>query len=154
MPPPIVPAARLAPTEARRRWAALLQQIFEVDPLACPRCRGPMRVVACITQPSVIDRILTHLRTRAATAAHPGARESPLNRRPDGPRGAPAGWMARRRPSGGRIKHVGDERIKEVLTTMTSSRQACETLVKEALDNGGSDSVTVIIGRAVTPSGE
>ena len=37
----------------------------------------------------------------------------------------------------GRIKHVSDERIK-----------------KEALDNGGSDSVTVIIGRAVTPSGE
>ena len=54
----------------------------------------------------------------------------------------------------GRIKHVSDERIKEVLTTMTSSRQACETLVKEALDSGGSDSVTVIIGRAVTPSGE
>ena len=56
VPPPIVPAARLAPTEASRGWAALLQQIFEVDPLACPRCRGPM--------------ILTHLRTRAATAPH------------------------------------------------------------------------------------
>jgi hypothetical protein len=30
--------------------AALLQQIFEVDPLACPTCQGPMRVVAFITQ--------------------------------------------------------------------------------------------------------
>ena len=49
-PPLIVPARRLAPTEATRRWAALLQQIFEVDPLACPTCHGPMRVVAFITQ--------------------------------------------------------------------------------------------------------
>jgi len=24
--------------EARRRWAKLLRRIFEVDPLACPRC--------------------------------------------------------------------------------------------------------------------
>ena len=34
--PAIVPAPRLAPTDASRRWAALIQQIFEVDPLACP----------------------------------------------------------------------------------------------------------------------
>ncbi len=61
-----IPAPRLAPTEAARRWATLLQQIFEVDPLACPTCRGPMRIIACITQASVIDQILTHLRTREA----------------------------------------------------------------------------------------
>ena len=60
----IVPAPRLAPTEATRRWAALLQQIFEVDPLTCPTCDGPMRVVAFITQASVIDQILAHLQTR------------------------------------------------------------------------------------------
>ena len=40
-PPLIVPAPRLAPTEATRRWAALLQQIFEVEPLACPTCHAP-----------------------------------------------------------------------------------------------------------------
>jgi serine/threonine protein phosphatase PrpC len=49
----------------------------------------------------------------------------------------------------GLIKHVTDARIKEVLATMTSSRQACETLVGEALANGGSDNVTVIVGRAL-----
>jgi hypothetical protein len=53
-PPLIVPAPRRAPSEATRRWAALLQQIFEVDPLACPTCHGPMRVVGFITQASVI----------------------------------------------------------------------------------------------------
>ena len=78
-PPAIVPAPRLAPPEAARRWAALLQQIFEVDPLACPTCRGPMRIIACITQAAVIDQILIHLRARAA---HAGARSPPATRAP------------------------------------------------------------------------
>ena len=79
-PAPIVAAPRLAPTEAARRWAALLQQIFEVDPMACPQCAGPMRIVACITQSAGIDQILTHRRTRAvsaAAAAQSGARSPP-----------------------------------------------------------------------------
>jgi hypothetical protein len=57
--------------------ATLLQQLFEVDPLACPTCHGPMRLVAFITQTSVIDQILTHRRTRAASTAHVGARSPP-----------------------------------------------------------------------------
>ena len=61
-----------APTEAASRRAALLQQIFEVDPLACPTCHGAMRLVAFITQPSVIDLILAHLRTRASAAGTDG----------------------------------------------------------------------------------
>ena len=78
-PPLIVPATRLAPTDATRRWAALLQQIFEVDPLACPTCHGAMRLVAFLTQATVIDQILAHLRTRAA---HAGARSPPATRAP------------------------------------------------------------------------
>ena len=34
----------------------VLQQIFEVDPLSCPTGHGPMRIVAFLTQASVIDR--------------------------------------------------------------------------------------------------
>ncbi len=52
--------------EARRRGAELLRRIVEVDPLRCSRCAHEMRIVAFITQPRVIDRILTHLR-RIAT---------------------------------------------------------------------------------------
>ena len=52
--------------QARRRWAELLRRIFEVDPLRCSRCGHEMRIVAFITQPRVIDRMLTHLR-RIAT---------------------------------------------------------------------------------------
>jgi hypothetical protein len=48
--------------EAKRRWAELLRRIFEVDPLACPRCGEEMRIVAFITEPKTIDRILEHLR--------------------------------------------------------------------------------------------
>lgn len=65
----IVTPPRMAPTTAARRWAALLQQIFAVDPLVCPQCAGTMRIVACITQAAVIDQILTHLRARAASGA-------------------------------------------------------------------------------------
>ena len=74
---PIATAPRLAPTEATRRWAALLRQIFEVDPLVCPTCHGTMRILAFITQAAVIDQILTHLRSRAAAGAPPGARSPP-----------------------------------------------------------------------------
>ena len=79
-PPAIVSAPRLAPTESSRRWATLLLQIFEVDPLACPTCHGVMRIVAFITEASVIDQILTHRRSRATRGAHAGPR-SPLSTR-------------------------------------------------------------------------
>lgn len=50
-----------------RGKAALLQQIVEVALLACPSCHGVMRLVAFITQVSVINQVLAHLRPRAAT---------------------------------------------------------------------------------------
>jgi protein phosphatase len=49
----------------------------------------------------------------------------------------------------GLTKHVTDARIKEVLAAMTSSKQAAELLLQEALDGGGTDNVTIIVGRAV-----
>jgi hypothetical protein len=54
--------------EAKRRWAQLLRRIFEVDPLACPRCGEEMRIVSFITEPKTIDRILEHLRRRTETS--------------------------------------------------------------------------------------
>lgn len=50
--------------------------------------------------------------------------------------------------SDGLVKHVSDTRIAEVLSGMTSSKQACELLLQEALDGGGSDNITIIVGRA------
>ena len=51
--------------------------------------------------------------------------------------------------SDGLTKHVSDERICERLLTMTSARQACEGLLADALDAGGTDNVTIVIGKSV-----
>src|SRR5512140_68032 len=48
----------------------------------------------------------------------------------------------------GLTKHVSDERIAECLGSMTSSRQVCEQLLQEALDAGGTDNITIVVGRA------
>jgi hypothetical protein len=59
--PAVSPARKAA---LRRRWAHLIQRVFDVDPLVCEHCGGKFRVVAFITEPRVIRRILEHLRIR------------------------------------------------------------------------------------------
>lgn len=51
--------------------------------------------------------------------------------------------------SDGLTKHVSDERISERLSSMTSCRQVAEQLVQDALDDGGTDNVTVLVGRTL-----
>ena len=57
--PALSPARKAA---LRRRWADLIRRVFEVDPLVCDRCGGQLRVIAFITQPRVIRKILDHLK--------------------------------------------------------------------------------------------
>ncbi|HEV7838143.1 MAG TPA: protein phosphatase 2C domain-containing protein [Gemmatimonadaceae bacterium] len=51
--------------------------------------------------------------------------------------------------SDGLTKHVPDDKIAERLRTMKSAQQVCEQLLKDALDAGGTDNVTITVGRAV-----
>jgi serine/threonine protein phosphatase PrpC len=51
--------------------------------------------------------------------------------------------------SDGLTRHVPDERIRERLSTMTSARQVCEDLLRDALDGGGTDNITIVVLRAV-----
>ncbi len=51
--------------------------------------------------------------------------------------------------SDGLTRHVSDDRIRDVLRAMTSAKQACEDLLNEALEGGGSDNITIVIGRAL-----
>jgi serine/threonine protein phosphatase PrpC len=51
--------------------------------------------------------------------------------------------------SDGLTKHVSDDRIRDRLRSMTSAKQACEDLLQEALEGGGSDNITLIVGRAL-----
>jgi len=53
----------------------------------------------------------------------------------------------------GLTRHVSDERIQERLSAMTSSRQVCEQLLDDALDGGGRDNISIIVGRAVPGAG-
>lgn len=47
----------------------------------------------------------------------------------------------------GLTNHVADEEIRDVLAGASSARDACRTLVDLALDRGGTDNVTVVVGR-------
>ena len=51
--------------------------------------------------------------------------------------------------SDGLTKHVSDERIRDRLLTMTSAKQVCQDLVQDALDGGGTDNITVVVGRTI-----
>lgn len=50
--------------------------------------------------------------------------------------------------SDGLTRHVSDEQIARELGRMTSSEQACRALLQLALDGGGTDNVTIVVGRA------
>jgi hypothetical protein len=50
--------ARRAPNST---WAELMRRGFGFDVLACPRCRGRLRLVALIQAKPVVERILRHL---------------------------------------------------------------------------------------------
>jgi hypothetical protein len=61
----------------RQRWAELLQRVFEIDALRCPRCGSTLRLIAAIEDPAVAHRILECLKLPA--------RSPPV---------APAAWAA------------------------------------------------------------
>jgi hypothetical protein len=65
-PPPASaePKAR-SPSPYRLPWAARLKRVFLVDALDCPRCHGRMPVIAAVTEPSTVRKILCHLGERA-----------------------------------------------------------------------------------------
>jgi len=46
---------------AKAAWARLIRKVYESDPLECPKCKGPMRVIALIEDPRVIRRTLERL---------------------------------------------------------------------------------------------
>jgi len=92
---------------SRKEWARMIQKIYEVDPLNCPKCSGAMRILAFIEDQEVIRKILHHLglwkRTPRAPPPPPPsdidldtslsqvpAREDDLNQDP----GFPIDWYA------------------------------------------------------------
>ena len=56
------PVETLSEKKSKQTWAGLIKKIYEVDPLICPKCGFEMAVLAIITNPEEIQKILTHLR--------------------------------------------------------------------------------------------
>jgi len=50
------------PRIPRRGWAEMIRKVFEVNPLLCPRCGGQMRIIAFLSDYTVVDRIINHLK--------------------------------------------------------------------------------------------
>jgi len=45
-------------------WAAMIRKVYEVDSMLCPKCGGRMKIIAFITDYSVVDRIINNLKLR------------------------------------------------------------------------------------------
>ena len=73
-------------------WAQRLKRVFGIDIETCPACGGAVRIIACIEDAEVIEKILAHL---DAKAVEPEAPRRPPSRAP--PRGYGGGWLGGRR---------------------------------------------------------
>ena len=58
---PIAPAD---PPKAPLSWAQRLKRVFDIDITLCPLCGGQLRVIADITEPALITKILDHVQNR------------------------------------------------------------------------------------------
>jgi hypothetical protein len=47
--------------KASRSWAMLIARIYEMLPLQCSRCNAPMRIIAFVTEPATVTKILDHI---------------------------------------------------------------------------------------------
>lgn len=55
-------------TPAERRavmtWAQRLKRVFNIDIEICQACGGPVKIIACIEDPVVIEKLLDHLKEK------------------------------------------------------------------------------------------
>ena len=49
-------------------WMQRLKRVFNIDIETCERCAGQVKIIACIEDPAVIERILAHLKGKAPSA--------------------------------------------------------------------------------------
>jgi hypothetical protein len=49
-------------------WMQRLKRVFNIDIETCERCSGQVKIIACIEDPVVIERILAHLKGKASSS--------------------------------------------------------------------------------------
>ena len=74
------PAEDRTPAErqAAMGWAQRLKRVFQIDVETCPNCGGTVKVIACIEDPPVIERILRHLASKDLPGLWPESRAPPV----------------------------------------------------------------------------
>ena len=60
-------------------WMQQLKRVINIDIETCEWCAGQVKIIACIEDPAVIERILAHLKNKAPSA---GTALVPENRAP------------------------------------------------------------------------
>ncbi len=45
-------------------WARCLKRVFNIDITECEKCKGPVKIIACIEDPVVIEKIQAHLKAK------------------------------------------------------------------------------------------
>jgi hypothetical protein len=50
-------------------WMQRLKRVFAIDIESCPECGGTLRVIACIEDPPLIEKILQHIQRREVLTA-------------------------------------------------------------------------------------
>lgn len=60
------PRVNLTPMEqhAAMTWARPLKRVFAIDITECEQCKSPVKIIACIEDPVVNEKILDHLRAK------------------------------------------------------------------------------------------
>jgi hypothetical protein len=53
------------------RWAQRLKRVFHIDVQTCSKCGGTAKVIACIQDPAMIEKILTHLESKTPPEYRP-----------------------------------------------------------------------------------
>jgi len=68
----------VTPTRRPRRtkWAHLMRRVLDIDVLTCPKCAASMTIIAFLTDPNVLTKILAHLKLPSAPPTLAPARSS------------------------------------------------------------------------------
>ncbi len=68
-----------AERHAAMTWMQRLKRVFNIDIEICEKCKGPVKIIACVEDPAVIEKILKHLKEKAVTnsAAQPPQSRAP-----------------------------------------------------------------------------
>jgi hypothetical protein len=80
-PEELKPELSVSAKQSRAAWARLIKKVYDSDPLTCSRCHKPMKVIAVITDPAQVLKILRHLIRKGTPPPRPDLAEQAVDLR-------------------------------------------------------------------------